>query len=173
MDDSGGRGAGAPSRRAVVVYEKSFPAMERFAECIAKGLADSFDPHLSPVADIEPAACRDYDLVVTGSATHEYLAASIDETFPLGESLRDWLGRVPPATGEHYGAAFDVRAMPTDRPTAPPSMVAISVLHASGYAALSRQSFFVIATTGAVVPGELQRAGAWARSLAQRIAARR
>lgn len=154
--------------RALVVFEGSFGDTEQLARAVAESLRPEFDTLLADLAAVSEQRCADYDLVITG-------APGLSRGHRPGPrrqpSLSEWLRRQPPAVGRARCASFETRGVAAKPGVGSTSLEVIEALHGLGYDVLSRQTFYVAALTGPVLPGELERARAWARAIAERAAA--
>ena len=167
----------------VVVYESMFGNTKTIGEAIAEGLHEASEVTAGTVDDVSPDEVRDAALIVTGGPTQARGMAkpdarqtiarnhALDKYGPVEpghESLIGWLERLP--AGRGVAAAFDTRfAKPMWRTGSAAKEVARR-LSGKGYSMIWTQSFFVEATGGPLANGERERAVAWGRELAAKVA---
>jgi hypothetical protein len=168
--------------KAVIVYESLYGNTAAIAAAVADGLRQGAEVALLRVGEAGPEALEGADLLVVGGPTHvhglssrlSYRGAADDagkkgSEHPAadlaGPPLRDWLDGLT-GVGRGAAAAFDTRV---DKPrvlTGSAARGAASRLRTHGYAPVASESFLVSGTAGPLLPGELDRASAWGRSLA-------
>lgn len=169
--------------KTVVVYESMFGNTQRIAENIARGLRETTEVIVGTVDEIAPEQVGDASLVVAGGPTQNYGMAKADARqklakarfgkpqqalLPGRESLRGWLDRLPP--GRVLAAAFDTRYAHARLLTGSAALKIAAALGEKGYSSVPAQSFFVRGVGGPLVDGECERAEAWGRELAARVA---
>jgi hypothetical protein len=165
--------------RSLVVYESWFGNTRRVAEEIADALAREGEVDIVSVSEDLPAL-DGVDLLVVGGPTHIHGVSSRRsregalEQGGRGEAaigVRDWIDSLPNGARGPRAAAFDTRA---DKPVLLVGSAARGIarrLRQRGYAlAAEPESFFVRGTPGPLEEGELDRASAWAASLAREAA---
>lgn len=167
---------------ALVVVESIFGNTRQIAQAIADGLATHTQVQLLDVAAAPPIIGDDIELLVVGGPTHafsltrpatrEQAAQQPDSPGPAAPAgLREWLDALPPGTTA--AATFDTKIA---KPRLPGSAAgaARKRLARLGYRTIARpQHFFVTATPGPLVHGELDRARTWGESLTTRLARHR
>lgn len=171
--------------RAVVVYQSLWGNTAAVARAIAEGIGGEVTVgHTGQVTPEEAAAA---DLLVVGAPVHalalptkESLESVAERELGPGEIpaqldiplMRDWLGHLPEA--HQSAAAFDTRVR---GPFGRGGVSGIEKrLKAKGRDVISRGEGFVIINQKSVTEagsmlreGELARASAWGRDLAQRV----
>jgi hypothetical protein len=170
---------------AFLVFESMFGNTQQIADAVTEGLS----AHL-PVEQVEVGAApatvgRDVELLVVGGPTHAFglsrpgtrrSAAQQAEggLVSTGIGLREWLGTLSQGGALDVAVAcFDTRV---SKPRLPGSAAAAAEkqLRRLGFRVLARsQSFFVVGTTGPLVPGERERARRWGEELALELTAAR
>lgn len=172
------------SARALVVYESFFGNTESIARAIAGGLRlEGFSARAVDVADdqsIDPSAC---DVLVVGGPTHAFALSrpsTRDDAVARGgdaryatSGLREWLSALPQREGAPLAATFDTRVSKVRHLPMSAGRSAARLLRDHGYTLLDRPTGFVVRDVeGPLEQSEMERAIAWARSLAQRVQAR-
>ena len=164
--------------RAAVICESWFGNTRRLAEEIARGLEEIGEVDLLTVDDQVPAL-EGMDLLVVGAPTHVHglshastrrnAVQRIGGRIKPGRGARGWLGKLPPPAGERV-AVFDTRI---EKPTFLVGSAAQSIarrLERRGYDLIvPPESFFVLDVEGPLKDGEIERARAWAESLARAL----
>lgn len=159
--------------RALVVFASLVGDTDAIARAVADGL-DDFDAVVVEARDIDPDEATGFDLIVTGEPSHmfgvgiEHLEGVL-EVDERHVSMKAWLANLPVAHARQFCACFDTSTRSDTYSGESASVDSIRVLHDFGYAALSRQTFHVASIGGPLIVGELDRARAWAHSLAVRI----
>jgi hypothetical protein len=169
---------------ALVVYESVYGNTRDVAEAVAEGLGDA---EVVPVHEAADRA-RGVDLLVVGAPTHihglptprsrqagadavrEHTGTLVEPGVAEEPGLRAWLPGLPRGGGHARAAVFDTRL---DKPawlTGAASHGIARRLRRHGYDVLAIESFLVEGSEGPLEPGELERARAWGRELAQRFA---
>jgi len=155
-------------KKALVVYDSMYGNTEKVARAIASAIASEFTVEAKRVTEVAPDGLAAVDLLIVGSPT---------QGFRPTKAVTDLLKRAG-ARGLKgvKAAAFDTRIQ-----AAKLDSRALRVLiNAGGYAAprigggltksgcilvLPPEGFYVEDTEGPLMPGELERAAAWAKSL--------
>jgi hypothetical protein len=166
---------------ALVVYESVYGNTRAIAEAIAEALtAAGHDATAVPVADAPSAP--DADLLVVGGPTHMHgLTTSMSRHMAVkaGEEdghhlepnagdehgLRQWLRALPEREGER-AAAFDTRGDAKAALTGSAARGIARRLRHHGYIVVGSDSYLVDDAEGPLQEGELDRARAWATSIA-------
>jgi len=171
--------------RALIVYESMFGNTGEVATAVARGLSDRLEVELRDVSEAPSPITEFLDLIVVGGPTHAF-SMSRENTrseavrqgarrppFDLG--LREWLEALPSGNHEQAIATFDTRVDKVRHLPGSAAKGAAKLARRHGYrAAAHHESFYVQDTQGPLLPGELDRATAWGRRLAQyRVPARR
>jgi hypothetical protein len=174
--------------RALVVYESMYGNTHAVADQIASGLRPKFEATVVPVAGATADLVRAADLLVVGGPTHVHGMSSEmsrraardatekDVSLALdpdaeGEGLRDWfkdLSRRP-----IDAAAFDTRMPGAPSFTGRASKGIARRLRDHGFRLVVEPESFLVDKANHLIPGEGERAEAWAASLAASIDAAR
>jgi hypothetical protein len=164
--------------RFMVVYESMFGNTRLVAESVADGLraGTGADVTLVEVGGA-PTVLPALDLLVVGGPTHAFglsrpstredAACKSDRAVESRTGLREWLQALDPAGAVPQTAAFDTRV---DHPRVPGSAAkkAAKRLRRLGLRpAAPTESFWVHGTEGPLLDGEVERARAWGRKLAE------
>jgi flavodoxin-like protein len=163
---------------AVVVYESVYGNTRAIAEAIGEGIGGATVVPVSEAGD--PAGA---DLLVVGGPTHMHGLASKhsreiaaeagkeDKAIPIDAhataepGLRTWLHELSESDGAR-AAAFDTRLDKSPWLTGLASRGIAKRLRGRGYDVSASESFLVEDTEGPLADGELDRARAWGRQLA-------
>jgi flavorubredoxin len=137
--------------KALVVYDTRFGNTRQIAQIVGDALEERFDVQIVPAAEAAPLP-TDIDLLVIGGPTHAH-GASAD--------MKALLNRV------RRRAAFDTRfRMPRWLSGSAAGVIAKRLKQAGCAMTLPPESFFVARTQGGrLLPGEDERARAWARAV--------
>lgn len=170
--------------KAVVVYESMYGNTRAVAEAIGEALRRGVETAVLPVAHADTAQARTADLIVAGAPTHALgmprpktrqaaveAAGRPDSGLTLepgadGAGMREWL----PTLGSGRGAAavFDTRMrMPSFLGHA--ARPIRRLLGRSGVGLLDKPQSFFVDKQHRLLPGELERAGAWGATLLGRL----
>ena len=164
--------------KSLVVYESWFGNTWRIAERVAAGLAEEGEVEVVSVDEPMPSLHR-VDLLVLGAPTHVHGLSSvrsrrgaIEQHGGAGEpgiGARGWIAKLPLCGGPR-AAVFDTR------PRKPELLVGSAAhgmarrLERRGYRTIAEpESFFVQGTPGPLEEGELERAEAWGKTLANEV----
>lgn len=175
------------SKRALVVYESMYGNTRAVAQAIGEGLTTGMTVHVLPVASVTAANVTGADLIVVGAPIHAWglsrastRAAAAEAAAKPGSGLtmepgwdvgpwaREWLAGLSGVFGQ--GAAFDTRLR---APLGLSGSVARKIARALRGAGLDVREpvhAFYVTKTNRLRPGELERARAWGRELAARVA---
>lgn len=167
--------------RALVVYESMFGNTERLAQAIGEELAAAGTVEVINVDDA-PRTLDDIDLLVVGAPTHVFGlsrpqtrvdAASRWDTDPVtrGTGMRDWLELISPASSRTVAVAFATRMRKPRWLTGSAARSATRLLRRAGFGVDAPEDFFVSGMLGPLFDGEIDRAHAWARELAEVVPA--
>ncbi len=175
--------------KALVIYESMFGNTRKVAEAVAGGLAPFGEVSLVPVADAGHTLLSTADLVVVGGPTHVHgmsrpksRAAAVATAGKTGSDLvlepgaegpgvREWLADLPRTTA--WAAAFDTRMTMAPFLTGRASRRIHRRLRAHGFSMAARPKSFLVNGDNTLMPGEEERARAWAEELAMSLGARR
>jgi hypothetical protein len=170
--------------RALVVYESFFGNTESIARAIAGGLRlEHLSAEALDVADHPAVELSTYDLLVVGGPTHAFAlsrpSTRHDATARGGDDryatrgLREWLAGIPRCEGTHFAAAFDTRVSTVRHLPMSAARSAARLLRDRGFTLVERPTGFVVRDVeGPLEQREMERAIAWARSLARQVQAR-
>ena len=148
----------------LIIYESQFGNTEQIARAIAQALAGRASVCLEPIETADHLAFEGVALLVLGSPTQHHEATP---------DMLAWLDRVPPSALDGLAVAvFDTRYHMS-------RLFAGSAAHVIGKEVQARggrliappESFFVTGREGPLEPGEVERAAAWAGTLADILAA--
>lgn len=160
-----------------MVYESMFGNTAEVAHAIALGLAENGRVDVRNVADIEPFDVTRVRLLVLGGPTHAFsLSRPTTRRDAVGQGascgcvdigLREWIGGLTQALLPDRIAIFDTRVTKVRHLPGSAARKATGLLRARGWTVAERKSFFVLDTDGPLLGGELDRATAWGRHLAE------
>lgn len=163
--------------KALVVYESMFGNTELVAKEVAAGLAMHVSVDLRWVGDAPPV--DGYDLIVVGGPTHAFSmsrpgtredAVRQGATAVLDGGVREWLAGLP--VGHEEVATFDTRVDKVRRLPGSAARGMAKSLRRKGYRpVVAPESFYVRDTAGPLLPGEADRARAWAVELGLQLTA--
>jgi flavodoxin len=144
----------------LVVYDSKFGNTEHVAQVVAERL-HRLGPTELTTADKAPQAMPDaLDLLVVGGPTQGHGASP---------SLRSWLQGLEKVQGVR-AAAFDTRFAKPRWLTGSAAVVTARQLRRTGFRMLrDPESFLVAHTEGPLLDGEIDRAAAWADTLANQL----
>lgn len=168
--------------KAAIVYESLYGNTHAVADAIAQGLQGLAEPLVMSVdeaAGTDPTAT---DLLVVGGPTHIHgmsrkpmweLAVKdalehpekglVPDTAAGGQSLRAWFDALDKATGK--AAAFDTRLEGNKLLTGQASKGIAKRLKQHGLELVAEPASFLVDDTNKLLPGELDRAREWGRTL--------
>jgi len=160
--------------KAAVVYESMFGNTAQVAEAIAEGMEDhGVEVTLLEVMSAPPDAVTGFDIVVIGAPTHGLTLSkpssrrtAVRGGAPeevLAQGVREWLPRVAPPSG--VLAVYDTRARAMRHWPGSAAHAAARILRRRGVTPVERRSFYVAATKGPLLEGEIPRARAWGARL--------
>jgi Flavodoxin len=168
--------------RALVVYESLYGNTHEIADHVAEGLRRSFDVTVAHVDDVTPDLVGQAHLVVVGGPTHAHgmtsrmsrdgavkAASNTPELPPLdehapGTGLRDWFVGLPDGH-RTPAAAFDTRFDGPELVTGAASHGIARRLRKHGFDVVARPESFRVDKQTRLLPGEAERATAWAVNL--------
>lgn len=163
--------------RALVVVESMFGNTREIAAAIAEGLSDQMSAEVFEVG-VARQPDRDVELVVVGGPTHAFgmsRPSTRDAAAKQGASggtgtdrgIREWLIELTQGTDVAV-ATFDTRIKKRGIPGSAARGASRKLRRAGMRVLGGAHSFFVEGTAGPLLPGELDRARAWGRALAER-----
>jgi flavodoxin len=149
--------------KTAVIYATRSGNTKRVAEQIAEALRERGTAELYEAA-AAPADLHDFDLVVIGGPT---------EAHGMTPPIKDYLARlVEGSVRSHVAAAFDTRlAWPRALSGSAAEGIATD-LRAKGALVATAPESFIVSRKPELKEGELERAGRWARGLAQSVSPR-
>ncbi len=166
--------------RALIVYESLWGNTEGVARAIAEQLQTAMTVEVVD-ADAAPTNIDGFDLVLVGGPTHafsmsrpttrENAVSQHGAPWAPARGIREWLGVLEHAPHGTKAATFDTRV---DRPRLPGSAAraAKQELRSLGFDIVVKQETFRVHDyEGPLIDGELERAGQWAKDLANRVQA--
>jgi hypothetical protein len=165
--------------RSLVFYESWFGNTRQVAEEIALALSEKGEVELVSVDAPLPSLLHVH-LIVVGAPTHVHglsgrrsREAALDrrgEGGEIGIGARGWIERLPLSGGPPV-AVFDTRAHKPELLVGSAAHGMATRIKKRGYhLAAEPESFFVQGTPGPLEDGELERAAAWGRALANEVA---
>ena len=168
--------------KALVVYESMFGNTEKVARAVGDGLLQEMQVELFEVRDAPPVITDFVDLLVVGGPTHAFSlsrsstrADAVRQGAPAERAvtgLREWLEHLPKGPHSELVASFDTRVDKVRRLPGSAAKKAAKLAHGLGYALAGHESFYVSDTAGPLLPGEVDRARDWGRSLGSDMRAR-
>ncbi|HET9842606.1 MAG TPA: flavodoxin domain-containing protein [Nocardioides sp.] len=170
--------------KAVVIYESFFGNTESIARAIAGGLRlEGVGAAAVDVVDAQGLDLDRFDLVVVGGPTHAFALSrpsTRDDAAARGgddryatRGLREWLSGLPRCEGTHLAAAFDTRVSKVRHLPMSAARSAARLLNERRFTLVDRPTGFVVQDVeGPLEQREMERAIAWARSLARKVQVR-
>jgi len=167
--------------RFMVVYESMFGNTRKVAESVAEGVRAGTESDVTLVeVGRAPALLPPLDLLVVGGPTHAFglsrsstredAARKSGRDIESRTGLREWLEALDPAGAAPATAAFDTRVNHPRVPGSAAKKAAKRLRRLGLRPAVEPESFWVHGTEGPLLDGELERAGAWGRQLADVLA---
>jgi flavodoxin len=158
--------------KTLVIYDSYFGNTEQVARVVAGALGALGDVAVCKVTEVKPGQLAGLDLVVVGSPTRGFRAT---------DAMKAWLQALPAGslTGVR-AAAFDTRLVVKEIHNA----LLTVLVKIFGYAAepiaaalqkkgaalvIPAEGFFVKASEGPLLDGEIERAAAWGVQIRQRV----
>lgn len=161
--------------KALVVYESMFGNTEQVATAVADGLREIMDVDVREVR-AAPLPEETDALLVVGGPTHAFsLSRPSTRVDAIGKGathgsqetgLREWLDGLSRGRHSQPVAAFDTRVERVRHLPGSAARKAMKLLRRDGYKSAGSESFYVRDVDGPLLPGELERATAWGRQLA-------
>lgn len=167
--------------RAVVVYESMFSNTEQVAYAIADGLRSGFEVDVMSVESPPSSVGDTPGLVVVGGPTHAFSmsrepsraqaiedGATANSQVGLREWVEAWLATRDRSEWAGVTAAtFDTKMTSMRRLPGSAAHAAARLLRRGGLRVAHSASFYVSSGQGPLADGELARAEAWGRRLAE------
>lgn len=166
--------------QALVVFESMFGNTAAIARAVGSGLAVKLETGVYEVGVAPRVLAESTGLLVVGGPTHAFgmSRAGTRETaareagerlISKGIGVREWLDAFQFPRWGVAGAAFDTRIDRPRFPGAAANAIARRLRRAGVSPVLSAESFYVSATDGPLLEGELERARQWGESLASTL----
>jgi hypothetical protein len=168
--------------KAAIVYESLYGNTHAIADAIAQGLEGVADPHVMSVEEAGRTQPTATDLLVVGGPTHIRglsrkpmweLAVKdalehpekglVPDAAAGGPGLRAWFDSLDRATGK--AAAFDTRLEGNKLLTGQASKGIAKRLKQHGLELIAEPASFLVDNTNQLLPGELDRAREWGKTL--------
>ena len=147
----------------LVVYDSKFGNTRKIAEAVADGLSTHGPVRLLGLDKLPPKALGTVDLLVVGGPTQAHGISARMRQFVDSLETR--------STTSMAAATFDTRfRMPAAISGSAAKTIARKLRRAGVRMFASPESFFVTRGVPALEPGETDRAAAWAKSVADRLA---
>ena len=168
--------------KAAIVYESLYGNTHAIADAIAQGLESVAEPHVFSVEEAGQTQPTATDLLVVGGPTHIHgmsrkpmweLAVKdalehpekgfVPDAAAGGPGLRAWFASLDKATGK--AAAFDTRLEGNKLLTGQASKGIAKRLKQHGLELIAEPASFLVDDTNQLLPGELDRAREWGKTL--------
>jgi hypothetical protein len=169
--------------QALVVFESMFGNTAAIARAVGSGLATKLETQVHEVGVAPRVLPESTELLVVGGPTHAFglsregtreaaAREAGDRLVSKGIGVREWLDAFQFPRSGVAGAAFDTRIDRPRFPGAAANAIARRLRRAGVSPILAAESFFVSATDGPLLEGELERARQWGESLASTVVRR-
>jgi hypothetical protein len=169
--------------QALVVFESMFGNTAAIARAVGSGLATKLETQVHEVGTAPRVLAESTELLVVGGPTHAFGMSRAgtretaareagDRLVSQGIGVREWLDAFQFPRWGVTGAAFDTRIDRPRFPGAAANAIARRLRRAGVSPILSAESFYVSATDGPLLEGELERARQWGESLATTLVKR-
>lgn len=169
--------------QALVVFESMFGNTAAVAKAVGSGLATKLETEVHEVGVAPRVLAESVELLVVGGPTHAFGMSRVgtreSAARQAGERLvsqsigvREWLDAFQFPTWGVAGAAFDTRIDRPRFPGAAANAIARRLRRVGVDPILAAESFYVSATDGPLLEGELERARLWGESLAATLVKR-
>jgi hypothetical protein len=169
--------------QALVVFESMFGNTAAIARAVGSGLATKLETEVHEVGVAPRVLPESTELLVVGGPTHAFGISRVgtrvtaareagDRLVSQGIGVREWLDAFQFPSWGVIGAAFDTRIDRPRFPGAAANAIARRLRRAGVVPVLSAESFYVLATDGPLLEGELERARKWGESLASTLVRR-
>ena len=167
----------------MVVFESIFGNTAAIARAVGSGLATKLETEVHEVGAAPRVLVESTELLVVGGPTHAFgmtragtreagAREAGDRLVSHGIGVREWLDAFQFPRWGVAGAAFDTRIDRPRFPGAAANAIARRLRRAGVSPVLSAESFYVSATDGPLLDGELERARQWGESLASTLVKR-
>ena len=169
--------------QTLVVFESMFGNTAAIARAVGSGLATKLETEVYEVGVAPRVLAESTELLVVGGPTHAFGMSRIgtretaarqagDRLVSQGIGVREWLDAFQFPRWGVAGAAFDTRIDRPRFPGAAANAISRRLRRAGISPVLSAESFYVSATDGPLLEGELERARQWGESLATTLVKR-
>lgn len=169
--------------RALVVYESMYGNTRAIAAAVAEGLRQAYEVEVAAAGRATRPLVEAADLLVAGGPTHVHglsrpasrkaaAQAAAEPGGPVldpdagGLDLRTWLDELAAAREGSRAVAFDTRVSGPTVLTGRAGPAIARKLRRRGYRLAAPPESFIVDKQNHLLPGELQRAALWGRSLA-------
>ena len=163
--------------QALVVFESMFGNTEAIARAVGSGLATKLETAIHEVGVAPRVLGESTELLIVGGPTHAFGMSRVgtretaagqagERLVSQGIGVREWLDALQFPRRGVAGAAFDTRIDRPRLPGAAANAIARRLRRIGVSPVLSAESFYVSATDGPLLEGELERARQWGESLA-------
>ncbi|VXC23107.1 Flavodoxin [Arthrobacter sp. 9AX] len=168
---------------ALVVYESIYGNTHEVANAVAEGLRESVDAVVVRAADVQRENLAGIALIVAGGPTHghglsrpQLREAGVKGAVSAGEEvdpgaegpwLREWLTSLDPRTA--WATSFDTRYDAPELLTGHASKGIMRKLEQKGLRRLAEPESFPVTGQNQLLPGELERARVWGRTLGHKL----
>jgi flavodoxin len=148
----------------LVIYDSKFGNTEKVAQAIAEVLQTHGLVRLVPVAEAETVTLDGVDLLAAGGPTQAH---------GISPAMTAWLANLPREVAQDLPTVtFDTRFRKPGWLTGSAAHTLAKRLEQHGcHMVVPAESFFVTGSEGPLEDGELERAAAWTREIAVRVAA--
>jgi flavodoxin len=146
--------------KALIVYDSLYGNTEKIAQAIGGGIGG--EVKVVKVGDANPAELGSYDLLIIGSPTQGGRHTVATREF-LGKIPADVLKNKRVASFDTRGKTWIVKIFGWAA-----NRIADALKEKGGNLLAPGEGFFVKATKGPLVDGELERAAAWAKAIAEK-----
>ena len=158
--------------QALVVFESMFGNTAAIARAVGSGLATKLETQIHEVDAAPRVLGESTELLIVGGPTHAFGMSRVgtretaarqagDSLVSQGIGVREWLDAFQFPSWGVAGAAFDTRIDRPRLPGAAANAIARRLRRAGVSPVLSTESFYVSATDGPLLEGELERARQW------------
>lgn len=164
--------------KALIVVESMFGNTREAAEAAAEGLRETgAEVQVLDVAAAPASPAGDVDLLVVGGPTHAFSMtreatrrdalsqAHVTDEARADTGIREWIAAAAPDPSVRV-VTFDTRVKKAFIPGSAAKSAAKALAHHGFEHAERGETFWVEDTPGPLKPGEVERARAWGRSLA-------
>jgi len=165
--------------RAVIVYESLFGNTKMLSDAIATALRAQYEVVVISASDVSLEYLAQADLIVLGAPTHAHGMSrsgtrqgttnqGVAPEVAMAPGMRELLEKLV-ATRDCAVGAFDTRLRGPRWLTGSASKDITGRLRSAGFRVIvPPESFLVTGTRGPLIDGEIERAGRWGGTLAER-----